>query len=98
MVSISIKEGHMKACIIINVILVAILSGGGMQLEAQTAATHMERRAERNQRDEPIDPILIESRLELFVDNYLIQDMKGGAEVVLHHPTPQEVVMVHDEP
>lgn len=88
----------MKACIIINVILVAILSGGGMQLEAQTAANHMERRAERNQRDEPIDPILIESRLELFVDNYLIQDMKGGAEVVLHHPTPQEVVMVHDEP
>ncbi len=43
------------------------------------------------------EPITIGSRLELFVDDYLIQEM-SGAELVLHHPTPREVAIVHDEP
>ena len=42
-------------------------------------------------------PIDIGSRLELFVDDYLIEKMTG-AELVLHRPTPREVVIVHDEP
>ncbi len=44
------------------------------------------------------DPIDIGSRLELFVDDYLIDEMSGDAKMILHHPTPQEVAIVHDEP
>ena len=43
------------------------------------------------------DPIDIGSRLEPFVDDYLIEKMTG-AELVLHRPTPREVAIVHDEP
>ena len=43
------------------------------------------------------DPVKIGSRRELFVDNYLINEMKG-AELQLHHPTTREVVINHDEP
>ncbi len=43
-------------------------------------------------------PIKIESRLELFVDDYLIESLNGGARLELHHPIPQEIVMVHDAP
>ncbi|MCE5251088.1 hypothetical protein LLG96_12800 [bacterium] len=39
----------------------------------------------------------IGSRLELFVDDYLIDTM-NGVRTVLHSPVPREVVMVHDEP
>lgn len=39
----------------------------------------------------------IASRRELFVDDYLI-DKLDGAELRLHHPTPQEIAIVHDEP
>lgn len=37
------------------------------------------------------EPIDIESRLELFVDDYLI-DTIDGAELRMHHPTPRETV------
>lgn len=40
----------------------------------------------------------ISNRLELFVDEYLIKELKGEAELQLHHPTPREKVLVHDEP
>lgn len=43
-------------------------------------------------------PINIGSRLELFIDRYIIEELAGEAKVVLHHPTPQEMVMEHDEP
>lgn len=43
-------------------------------------------------------PINIGSRLELFVDDYLIHRLTGQAQLVLHHPAPQEIVLVHDEP
>ncbi len=39
----------------------------------------------------------IGSRLELFVDRYLIQQLKG-ARLHLHHPEPAEVVLVYDRP
>jgi len=42
-------------------------------------------------------PISISSRLELFVDDWLI-DRLCGAERRLHHPVPQEVSMVFDRP
>ncbi len=41
------------------------------------------------------EPIEIGSRLELFVDDYLIDEL-DGARQVLHRPTPREVAIVHD--
>lgn len=38
------------------------------------------------------------SRLELFVDHYLIDQLTGHAQLILHHPSPHEVVLIHDEP
>ena len=42
-------------------------------------------------------PLDIGSRMELFVDDYLIESMDGVAPV-LHRPTPREVVIDHNEP
>ncbi len=44
------------------------------------------------------EPIEIGSRLELLVDNHLIDEMSGGAELEMHHPVPQEISLVHDAP
>ena len=44
------------------------------------------------------EPIDIGSRLELMVDEYLIERMTGGAELRLHRPTERERVFVHDTP
>ncbi len=44
-----------------------------------------------------VRPIDIGSRVELFVDNALIDRLDGG-ELKLHKPTPREVVIVHDAP
>ncbi|NIA12803.1 MAG: hypothetical protein GWP08_01890 [Nitrospiraceae bacterium] len=43
-------------------------------------------------------PIDVGSRLELMIDDYLIEAMAGGAALRLHHPTPREVVLTHDAP
>lgn len=43
------------------------------------------------------EPLRIGSRLELFVDDFLIERM-NGAELVLHHPERREIVMVTDKP
>ena len=50
--------------------------------------------------DEPAGtkPIDIGSRRELFVDQYLIDTLQGGARLVLHRPTPREISLTHDEP
>jgi len=40
----------------------------------------------------------IGSRLELFADDYLIDELKGEARLCLHHPDPREIVLVHDAP
>jgi len=42
--------------------------------------------------------IQIGSRLELFVDDYLIEDITGGAELRQHEPAPREVVLFTDNP
>jgi len=44
------------------------------------------------------EPIDIGSRLELFVDRALIQEMSDGVQLHLHKPAPQEVVLVTDKP
>ena len=43
------------------------------------------------------EPIDIGSRLELMVDDYLI-DRLSGAELRLHQPMPREIAIVHDAP
>jgi len=43
-------------------------------------------------------PIDVGTRLELLVDDYLIDTIEGGAAFKLHHPVPQDVVLVHDAP
>lgn len=43
------------------------------------------------------EAIQIGSRLEPFVDDFLIDELKG-AELKLHHPTPREVVFRYDQP
>lgn len=37
-------------------------------------------------------------RLELFVDDYLIEKLEGDARLELHRPAPREVVLVADRP
>ena len=44
------------------------------------------------------EPIDVGARRELFTDTTLIERSEGQLELRLHHPTPQEIVMVHDEP
>jgi len=44
------------------------------------------------------EPINIGSRLELFVDDYLIDKLSGESRLVLHHPVPKEIVLKHDKP
>jgi hypothetical protein len=43
------------------------------------------------------EPINIGSRRELMVDRHLIDKMTD-VRLVLHHPTPREIVLVHDKP
>lgn len=44
------------------------------------------------------EPLAIGSRLELFVDDFLIAERTGDAHQQLHQPSPGEVVLVTDEP
>ncbi len=43
-------------------------------------------------------PVRVGTRRELFVDRTLIDRLRGSARLTLHHPTPREIVMVHDAP
>lgn len=47
---------------------------------------------------EKTNVIDIGSRRELFVDDYLIEQLAGEAELRLHHPTPREIAVAHDAP
>ena len=44
------------------------------------------------------EPVDIGSRLELFVDDFLIDSLSGGATQKVHQPAPGEVVVVTGEP
>ena len=44
------------------------------------------------------EPVDIGSRLELFVDDFLIDSLSGGATQKAHQPAPGEVVLVTGEP
>jgi len=51
-------------------------------------------------RAEPKEKTMVDigSRLELFVDSFMIDSMSGAAERRLHHPQPREVVLELDKP
>jgi len=44
------------------------------------------------------EAIRLGQRWELFVDEYVIDQMKGEIVLRLHSPAAQEVVLVHDKP
>jgi len=44
------------------------------------------------------EPVNIGSRLELLVDDYLVEKLGGGAALRLHHPVPREICLVLDAP
>ena len=52
---------------------------------------------DRNAGDDDQTVLDIGSRREPLVDDYLI-DRLQGARLRLHHPTPREIALVHDEP
>jgi len=51
-------------------------------------------------RAEPKEKTMVEigSRLELFVDDFMVDDLTGGAKRRLHHPQRREVVLQFDRP
>lgn len=44
------------------------------------------------------EPVNISSRVELFTDNYVIDQLSGDAKKILHKPEPKEVVFTTDAP
>ncbi len=44
------------------------------------------------------EPVPIDTRRELFVDDALVERLVGHAELRLHHPTPREVALETGEP
>lgn len=64
-------------------IVLAVLLAVGLQAAVLTHA------------DQPVD---IGSRLELFVDQFLVAELTGDAKLKLHRPVPHEVVLVTDKP
>ena len=44
------------------------------------------------------EPLQIGSRLELFVDDFLIDEMTGGLSLQLHSPRPAEIVLRYEMP
>jgi hypothetical protein len=52
--------------------------------------------SDKNAQSETVQKI--GTRLELFVDDFIIQKLSGKAELRLHNPVPQEVAILHDAP
>lgn len=80
------------------ILLTGIWSASGTKIVAQTAINKAGLSVEEIQKSVAAEPLNIGSRLELFIDDYIIDDLKGEAEVILHHPTPREHVMDYDAP
>ena len=43
------------------------------------------------------EPVKLETRRELFVDDYLVESLRD-TRLVLHHPEPREIVLRFDRP
>ena len=44
------------------------------------------------------DPIAIGGRRALFIDDFLIEQLSGGASLRMHQPVPREIAIEHDAP
>ena len=71
------------------------LSSAGQNISNLNDADNKGVVSQNNIRKTPID---IGSRLELFIDDYIVEKLTGEAEFQLHHPTPKEIVIEHDKP
>ncbi|CAK7031083.1 MAG: hypothetical protein PETM_01282 [Petrimonas sp.] len=45
-----------------------------------------------------VNPITVSSDLQLFIDNFIISELKGGTDLRLHHPTAKEIVLENNNP
>ncbi|SDD11720.1 glycoside hydrolase family protein [Niabella drilacis] len=79
-----------------TVYFVAVFFCAGLVTEGARAGTAVP--GDPVTKEKPVPPVNIGSRLELFVDGYLIDRLTGGGKIVLHHPQPREIVMIHDQP
>ncbi|QDU78498.1 hypothetical protein Pla110_02020 [Polystyrenella longa] len=50
-----------------------------------------------NNTSQSAEPVEIGSRLELFVDDHLVESTEGDIQQVVQNPEPKEVVYVHDQ-
>lgn len=83
---------NITVCIITGIFL------NGFQAPASAVTKHFPVYYSANDSLSSKNIIHIGSRLELFVDNYIIDKMVGKAEQRLNHPVPKELVLVHDAP
>lgn len=72
----------------------AVALSAGLTAAGSTVSTSADD-TKKSSTDKPMD---IGSRRELFTDQALIGELKGGARQQLHHPVPREVALTHDEP
>jgi len=81
-------RGAKRICVCVA--WLAVLAGSTVTIAAEGAAGRLAAK--------PSEAVEIGSRLELFVDGCLIEQLTGGARLTLHHPTPREVAIVFDKP
>src|SRR5690606_16788659 len=79
-------------------LLVVIIGLYCVELNAQKDESNQMHIIEDTQNGNSEVPITIGSRLELFVDNYLIDRFVGNAALQLHHPESKEIVFTFDKP
>ena len=89
----------MKKVFRIIFFIIIIFSGSECyNLAAQSSPGRVNLNSNSSAQDSAEAPIEIGSRLELFIDDYLIEKLEGKAELRLHHPEPKEIVISHDAP
>lgn len=71
------------------------VAGAELRVSGGAEPPRGQERATVDKREEPVD---IGSRLELFVDGFMIDSMTPSASRRLHHPVPREVVFEFDQP
>ncbi len=84
------STGHNRRTFLQN----AVALSAGLTAAGSTVSTS----ADDTKQPSADKPIEIGSRRELFIDQALIGELKGGARQQLHHPVPREVALTHDEP
>ena len=94
--SVSARIG--RGVLLFGVCVAGMVNFGTMNVLAQSETFDRQQLANPHDGSSGKAAVNIGSRRELFVDDYLIEKMTGGARQVLHHPSPREIVIVHDLP